>query len=65
MKHEPKLALTKGVIRRLPGAGVIEAARRVFESSADRANPTPLRDLDRWSDQTEVAFYEDLHGRRA
>ena len=63
MKHESKLALSKGVIRRLPG--VIEAARRAFEHTVERTNPAPWRDRDRWADQTEVAFYEDLYNRRA
>ena len=65
MKTEPKLALVRGALQKLQVQGMILSARRVLEETIDRVNTKPSRDIDLWSDQAEVAFYEDTHGRRA
>ena len=65
MKIESKLALVRGAVRKLPVTGVIDTARRFIESTVERTQTVSLRDIDRWSDQTEVAYYESCHDRRA
>ena len=65
MKTDTKLALVRGAIQKLHVQDMILSARRVLEETIERANTRPSRDIDRWSDQAEVAFYEDMQGRRA
>lgn len=38
--------------------------RRSLAAKAARRLPRPLEDIDSWSDQTEVAFYEDVRPSR-
>ena len=65
MKSETKLAHLRGSIQKLHISNVIDSARKVLESTVDRLTVRPLRDIDGWSDQAEVAFYEECRGRRA
>ena len=45
---------------RSPLFDVVGHVRRVLTAAAlDRRPPRPLRDIDDWSDQAEVAYYED------
>lgn len=63
MKSETKLAQFVSTLNRLHLPEVVSTARRALESRLDRS-ARPLRDLDGWSTQAEVAFYEE-HGHRA
>ncbi len=63
MKTESKLAHLRDSIQKFQT--VVGSARRALESKIDRLSARPLRDLDGWSDQAEVAFYEECLGRRA
>lgn len=65
MKSESKLAHLRDTIQKLHLQDVIHSARRALESTAQRWSARPLRDVDGWSDQAEVAFYEECQARRA
>ncbi len=65
MKSESKLAHLRGSLQKFHIQDVIHSARKVLESKVDRLTIRPLRDVDDWSDQAEVAFYEEALGRRA
>ena len=65
MRSQSKLAHLRGTLQKLHIQDVIHSARKVFESKVDRLTIRPLRDVDGWSDQSEVAFYEESAGRRA
>ncbi len=65
MKTESKLAHLRDSIQKFHIQNVVHSARRALESKIDRLSVRPLRDLDGWSDQAEVAFYEECLGRRA
>lgn len=65
MKTESKLAHLRDSFQKLHLHNVVHSARRALESKIDRLSARPLRDADGWSDQTEVAFYEECLGRRA
>ena len=43
---------------------MLDSIKRTFSEKAARRMPRPLQDLDGWSDQAEVAFYEDLRSTR-
>ncbi len=43
---------------------VLDHVRRALAPKTDRRMTRPLQDLDNWSDQAEVAFYEDGHAGR-
>ena len=38
---------------------MVGTLKRSWAVKASRRNPRPLEDIDGWSDQAEVAFYED------
>ena len=59
MKTDTKLAPMRGVLQKLHLESVVTAARRAIESTLERQGQRPLRDVDGWSDQAEVAFYEE------
>lgn len=65
MKSESKLAPVRDTIQKLNLQHVLHSARRVLEHTAQRWSVRPLRDVDGWSDQAEVAFYEECQARRA
>ena len=50
---------------RSPLSDVIDHVRRVLSAAADRRSTRPLQDLDGWSDQAEVAYYEDCRACRS
>lgn len=65
MRTIAKLAPSGHHGARSPLADVLGHVRRAIGAAvADRRAPRPLRDIDDWSDQTEVAFYEDCRGAR-
>lgn len=39
--------------------GVFDHVRRALNAAADRRLLRPLQDIDDWSHQSEVAYYED------
>ena len=43
---------------RQPRAGVLDHVKRALHARADRRAHRPLQDLDTWSDQSEVDYYE-------
>ena len=49
---------------RSPLSHIIDNVRRALSAAADRRSPRPLQDLDGWSDQAEVAYYEDCRACR-
>ncbi|RYB03702.1 hypothetical protein [Lichenibacterium ramalinae] len=49
---------------RFPLLDVIDNVKRVLSAAADRRSTRPLQDLDGWSDQAEVAYYEDCRACR-
>ena len=48
---------------RFPLSDMFDHVRRAF-SKADRRQPRPLQSIDDWSDQAEVAYYEDCRASR-
>ena len=65
MRTESKLASLWGVFQKLSLHDVMQSARRVIEATPERGVSRPLRDIDDWSDQSEVAYYEEVLARRA
>lgn len=65
MRTETKLAPMRGALQKLHLADVLQSVRRVLDATTDRAIERRLRDIDSWSDQTEVAFYEEACAKRA
>lgn len=65
MKSEAKLAHLRGNMQKFHIQDVIHSARKILECKLDGSTVRPLRDVDGWSDQAEVAFYEEAQGRRA
>ncbi|HEX4765499.1 MAG TPA: hypothetical protein VH414_04400 [Lichenihabitans sp.] len=59
MKTDTKLAPFRGALQKLHLHAVVTTARRAIESTMERYGQRPLRDVDGWSDQAEVAFYEE------
>ncbi len=55
----------RGVFQKLHIQDVLQSARRVIEATAEGLMARPLRDIDEWSDQSEVAFYEEGRAGRA
>ena len=47
---------------RSPLADAIGHVRRALGTAAERRSMRPHQDLDGWSDQAEVAFYEGCRG---
>ena len=60
-----KLAAPSGTELKHNVFEVVDSLKRVLLSSPSRRPPRQLKDLDTWSDQTEVAFYEEGHARRS
>jgi hypothetical protein len=65
MRTDSKLAALNGSPLRTPLHDALETLRRALTSRSDRRIARQLRDIDGWSDQSEVAFLEELQGRRA
>ena len=47
-----------------PLSDVLDHVKRALIAKADRRPARPLQDLDSWSDQAEVAFYETCKASR-
>lgn len=65
MRTETKLASMRGAFQKLNLQDVLQSARRVLEATTERSADRRLREIDGWSDQSEVAYYEEHCGRRA
>ncbi len=59
MKTETRLAPIRDALQKLHLHAVVATARRAIYSTMGRYGQRPLRDIDGWSDQAEVAFYEE------
>ena len=62
MRTIAKLAHLGTAGGRHPLSDAIGHVRRAIGAAADRRAPRPLQDIDGWSDQAEVAFYESRAG---
>lgn len=65
MRTIAKLAHLGHSSGRSPLTGVFDHVRRALNAAApDRRPSRPLQDIDGWSDQAEVAYYEDCRASR-
>ena len=65
MRTISKLALLGNSGGRFPLSHMLGHVRRVLSAAAlDRRSARPLQDIDDWSDQAEVAFYESYSAGR-
>lgn len=65
MRTIAKLAHLGGQGGRPPLSDILLHVRRALAAAGpDRRPARPLQDIDDWSDQAEVAFYEDCRGGR-
>ncbi len=60
-----KLAHLGAGAGRSPIADLLDHVRRLFAETTDRRSRRPLQDIDRWSDQAEVAYYENCRLSRS
>ena len=58
MRTITKLVFPGSNEARQPRGGVLDHVKRALHARADRRIPRPLQDLDTWSDQSEVDYYE-------
>lgn len=65
MRTEAKLAHLAGSDAKSLVLEVVTQVKRAWITKAERRDARPLRDVDGWSDQSEVAFYEEGRGPRA
>lgn len=65
MRFEEKLARSRGTEPRSHVQGVLGSMKRILSRKIDRHAERPLRDIDGWSTQSEVAYYEQGHARGA
>lgn len=49
---------------RFPLSDMLDHVKRALSAKADRRPARPLQDIDGWSDQAEVAYYEDCRASR-
>ncbi len=49
---------------RAPLSDMLDNVRRALSGAVERRAPRPLQDLDGWSDQAEVAYYETCRAGR-
>ena len=65
MRTLSKLAQLGNSGGRSPLSGVFGHVRRALTASTvERRQTRPLQDIDGWSDQAEVAYYEDCRASR-
>ncbi len=65
MRNFTKLAHLGHSGARSPLADMLDHVRRALTAAApDRRPSRPLQDMDGWSDQAEVAYYEDCRAGR-
>ncbi len=64
MRTIAKLAYSGTHGQRSSLSDVIDQVKRAFSVKSYRRGTRPLQDLDDWSDQAEVAYYEDCPSNR-
>lgn len=64
MRTIAKLAHLGTTGGRFPLSDVFDHLRRALNAKADRRPSRPLQDIDGWSDQAEVAYYEGCRASR-
>ncbi len=64
MRMITKLALLGTSHQRSPLSDMIDQFKRAWTAGSDRKTTRRLRDIDSWSDQAEVAYYEDCRAVR-
>ena len=64
MRMIAKLALLGTPHQRSPLSDVIDQVKRALTAGSDRKPMRRLQDIDSWSDQAEVAHYEDCRAAR-
>ncbi len=64
MRTMTKLASLGTPHQRSPLNEIIHQVKRAWAINSDRKPTRRLQDIDSWSDQAEVAIYEDCRGAR-